>query len=64
MSRNKKIRKRIAGWERELREHQEKIEMERARPTPNTDRITHWESEVQSFKKRINRLLRRLRRDW
>ena len=64
MGRNKRIRKDVAGLERALRKHEEKIEIERARPTPNSGRIAHWEAEIQSFKKQIDRLLRRLRRDW
>lgn len=64
MSRNKQIRKDIAGWERAVRKHEEKIGIERAKPIPNSARIAHWEGEIRSFKKQIDRLLRRLRKDW
>jgi len=64
MSRNKHIRKDIAGWERAVRKHEEKIESERAKPVPDSARIVHWEAEIRSFRKQIDRLIRRLRRDW
>ena len=64
MSRNKKIRRNIAGLEKSVREHEEKIEIERSMPAPNLERIAYWESEVESFKKAMDRLLRRLRREW
>ena len=64
MGRNKRIRKDLAGLERALRKHEEKIEAERAKPIPNSKRIAHWEAEIRSFRKQMDRLLRRLRRDW
>lgn len=64
MGRNRKIRKNIAGWERAVRRHETKIEAERAKPEPDPSLIGHWESEIKSFKETIDRLLRRLRRDW
>ena len=64
MGRNKDLRTLIAGLERSTREHEAKIETERARPMPNLERIAGWESEIRSFRERIDRLLRRLRRDW
>ena len=64
MGRNKDIRKHVGGWERQLREHQQKIEIERAKPAPDAGLIKHWESDIRTFKKNIDRLLRRLRRAW
>jgi hypothetical protein len=64
MSRNKKIRKDIAGLEREVREHHQKIENEYGKSAPDLGQIMHWETEVRAFQKRIERLLRRLRRNW
>ena len=64
MGRNKRIRKDLAGLERALRKHEEKIEIERAKPVPKSERIAHWEGEIRSFKEQMDRLLRRLRRDW
>jgi hypothetical protein len=64
MSRNKKIRKNIAGWEGAVRRHEAKIETERAKASPDLDLIEHWQSEIKSFNETIDRLLRRLRRDW
>jgi hypothetical protein len=64
VSRNGHIREVIAGWERAVREHEDKLEIERAKPAPNSARIAHWEGEIRSFKKQIDRLLRRLRREW
>lgn len=64
MSRNKKVRKDIAGLEREVREHREKIEREPVKPAPNAGLIVHWEGEIRAFRKKLDRLLRRLRRNW
>jgi hypothetical protein len=64
MGRNKKIRKNIAGWEGAVRRHEAKIETERIKPEPDLYLIEHWENEIKSFKEMIDRLRRRLRRDW
>ena len=64
MGRSKRIRKDLAGLEGALRRHQEKIEIERAKPMPDSGRIAHWEAEIRAFRKQIDRLLRRLRRNW
>jgi len=64
MSRNKDTRKSIGGWERAVRKHEKMIEIERAKTTPNSARIAHWEGEIRSFEKQIERLRRRLQRDW
>jgi len=64
MGRNKKIRKNIVGWEDAVRRHEAKIETERAKPAPDLDLIEHWENEIKFFQEAIDRLLRRLRRDW
>jgi len=45
MGRNKQIRKDIAGWERAVRKHEKKIEIESAEPIPNSGRIAHWEAK-------------------
>ena len=62
MGRNKKIRNRIAGLERAIAVHEEKIEIEQSRPKADAKRIDHWYSETEGWKGQIERLTRRLRR--
>ncbi len=44
--------------------HQDRINAERSMPSPNEGSIAHWETEIERFRKRKERLSRRLLRDW
>ena len=60
MGRNKKIRNRIAGLERAIALHQEKIDFEQSKPHPVTKRIDDWRREIDGWKKQVDRLKKRL----
>jgi len=62
MGRNTKIMKRIAGRERAIAVHEEKIEAEQSKPKANYSSINHRRSEVEVWKRQIARLTRRLRK--
>jgi hypothetical protein len=64
VGRNKDLRKSIAGLERSIRLHQDKIKAERSKPFPNDGSIAHWEAEIERFRKRKEILTRRLLREW
>jgi len=64
MGRNKDLRKRIAGWQRVIEAHVEKIQQERSRPHPSEDLIVGWEREIETQRRAIGRAMRRLRREW
>ena len=60
MGKNKKIRKRIKGLERRIREHEEKIATEKEQINPDVGLISHWESESKGWQEQIERKRRRL----
>jgi len=64
MGRNKDLRTRIAGYERVIAKHEQKIRVELAEENPNELRIAAWQREIRVWKEMIGRLSRRLNRDW
>jgi hypothetical protein len=51
------------GLERAMAAHEGKIEDEQSKPHPHDKRIPHWRSEIEGWKRQIERLTRRLRRE-
>ena len=64
MGRNKDLRERIAGWQRVIEAHEEKIQEERSRPHPSDDLIGGWQREIETQRRAIARAMRRLKREW
>ena len=64
MGRNKDLRKKIAGRERMIERHEEKIRIELSQPHPDESLIAHWRSEIEAVKEKITELTRRLERNW
>jgi len=64
VGRNKELRKKIAGLDRSIQIHQQKVDEERAKPVSDETDIEHWQSEIETFRKRKERLTRRLLREW
>lgn len=54
------IRRAIASLKLIIAEHEAKIQMERARESPDQGLIQHWEREMRAFAQRLERLERRL----
>ncbi|MGH9446496.1 MAG: hypothetical protein ACRD3O_12325 [Terriglobia bacterium] len=46
MGKNKKVRKKIAGRDRQIASHEEKIAAEEAKPHPDMGAIRHWQTEI------------------
>jgi predicted nucleic acid-binding Zn-ribbon protein len=59
---NRNIRKAIRSLWLRVREHEDKIANEMAKPQPDTAVIAHWEREIQTWQRRIQRLEDRLAR--
>jgi hypothetical protein len=64
VSKNKQLDKKIAGQERQIELHQQKIEAEFAKPEPNYRLIHKWELDITVFQAKLHNLLRRRYRDW
>jgi hypothetical protein len=64
MGRNKDLRKRIAGYEKVIARHEEKIRAELANESPNELRIAGWRREIRVWEEIVIRLSRRLNREW
>jgi hypothetical protein len=60
MGRNKQLRKRIAGQLRVIATHQEKIEAELRRPTPDSGYIRKWHREIDIARKNVRKLSEQL----
>ncbi len=60
MGRSKKIRKHIAGRERQIELHKEKIAEEQAKPSPYWTLIRKWEKDIAIFQREIEELIARL----
>jgi hypothetical protein len=60
MGRNKQLRKRIAGQLRVIASHQEKIEAELQRPTPDSGYIMKWQREIDIARKNVRKLSEQL----
>ena len=56
MGRNKQLRKRIAGQLRVITAHQEKMEAELRKPTPDSGYIRKWEREIDRARKTMRKL--------
>ena len=64
MGRNQDLRRKIAGREKVIKEHEEKIRRERMETAPDESLIQHWQREISARKNEIVRLHRRLKRTW
>jgi hypothetical protein len=64
MGRNKELRKKIAAQREVAEEHEEKIRRERMKPMPNESYIRGWQREINTAREKIERLVRRLKREW
>ncbi len=64
MGRNQQLRRKIAGRERVIEAHQDKIQAESAKPRPDEVLINGWEREIEIHRKAIEKLVRRLKREW
>ena len=47
MGRNRILRRRIAGSQRMIEEHESKICRERMKTQPDEDLIAHWQHEIE-----------------
>lgn len=56
MGKNKQLRKRIAGQLRVIRAHQEKIDAELRKPSPDLGYIRKWEREIDIARKNVRKL--------
>lgn len=57
---NKRLKKKIEGLKKQIRQHEDKIRRERMKNFPDEGMIKHWEVEIASFKKVIEKIMRRL----
>jgi hypothetical protein len=64
MGRNRELRKKIAALEEVVGAHEDKIRNERMKPTPNETYILAWKREISTARGKIERLTRRLKREW
>jgi hypothetical protein len=64
MGRNKDLRKKIAGRQRMIEGHEEKIRRELSRPHTDESLIAHWRSEIEAVREKVTELTRRMERNW
>jgi hypothetical protein len=64
MGRNKELRKKSAAQREVAEEHEQKIRRERLKPMPNESYIRGWTREIKTARDNIERLVRRLKREW
>lgn len=64
MGRNRDLRKRLAGCQRVIEAHEEKIHQERMKTHPNEELLWGWQREIEVQKKIMAQLMRRLKREW
>ena len=64
MERNEGLRKKIAALREVVEEHEEKIRREQMKPMPNDSYIRGWRREIDTVRGSIERLVRRLKREW
>ena len=64
MGRNQDMRRKIAGRQKVVEEHEEKIRRERMKSAPDEALINHWQREIDGRRNEIARLHRRLKRLW
>lgn len=60
MGQSKKLRKHIAGRERQIELHKQKIIEEQAKPSPDWRLIRKWEKDIAIFQREIEELAARL----
>lgn len=56
----KRLRRRKSSLEQIIKEHQEKIKLERQKNNPDEGIIKHWEKEIAGFEKSLKTAKRRL----
>jgi len=54
------IRKRIAGLEEQIAEHEAKLQDERDKHNLNERDIAHWEKEIKGWREQVRQLKQRL----
>lgn len=57
---NKRLKKKIEGLRKQVNQHEEKIKRERLKTSPDEGMIKHWKVEIASFKKGIEKIIKRL----
>ncbi len=57
---NRRLKNKIEGLKKQIRQHEDKIRRERMKNFPDEGMIRHWEVEIASFKKGIEKIMRRL----
>lgn len=57
---NTRLKKKIEGLKKQIKQHEDKIKRERMKNFPNEGMIKHWEIEIASFKKGMGKIMRRL----
>lgn len=62
MGKNKQTRKRIAGQQHVIREHEEKIARELQKSSPNLSLIRKWERDIDKAQKLMRELEEKLAR--
>jgi hypothetical protein len=60
MGKNKQLRKRIRGQQRVIATHEEKIEAELRRPTPDLGYVRKWHREIDTARKNMRKLSQQL----
>ncbi|PYU96697.1 MAG: hypothetical protein DMG26_10170 [Acidobacteria bacterium] len=64
MGRNKDLRRKIAACQSVIEAHEEKIRAEQTKPHPSEELLAGWKREIETQKKAIAHLTRRLKREW
>ncbi|MEK6681782.1 MAG: hypothetical protein AABY79_07425 [Nitrospirota bacterium] len=57
---NKRLKKKIESLKKQIMQHEDKIRKERIKNFPDEGMIRHWEVEIASFRKGIEKIMRRL----
>ncbi len=57
---NKRLKKKIESLKKQIIRHEDKIRKEEMKNSPDEGMINHWEVEIASFKKGIEKIMRRL----
>ena len=64
MGRNRELRKKIAAQQKVVEAHEEKIRQELMKPIPNEAYVLGWRREINAATEKIDRMIRRLKREW
>lgn len=56
----KRLRHKISSLEKRIREHEEKIIIEKSRVEPDEGLIFHWEREIAAFRKALEKARKKL----